>query len=378
MTIDPDKLSKLLKTIKPETIKKLANNVNNTLGNFFNKSISTKKFPKNSLPEVIGRSQVTKRPINIKNADISKWNKVSIDNIDPKYLKDSKYFKNYDLNKKGINEFLDIISNTAPSDKYIKKEFKNVSAKNIYNDKIYNSKFKYDSLRDIYKKLSLHKNKKKLSPSDFSSVVEHDTKFAISSRNGIQGCHGQDFYEGLIAMTKGSTRDNPLDITRYINDALVDNNRFSEVLAHANPDGSLNIIFRRGRRQTIEVSDLVKFQSRENPNLFLYNYNYNSSEGVKTTCPNAVLGDVFAKIDEHITKDEPIDILSPYLRNGEELSQNGFFQIKDSNKQPFYFFISDKTIFPVEPSKFIIDKFPDICKDNYGIKALLDFIPLLK
>ncbi len=316
--------------------------------------------------ELLGRIQVMKPDITNYSKDF-KWCKVN--SIDKKYISVNNFTKLH------LNDFLESfpIYDNHTSVFYKNPKFN----KSVSNQISKISATAKDSDDNLIKTIKSHLNKISLSRSQLGKVIEHDTKFAVTSKNGIQGCHVTDFYDELLLLAENSTPENPANITAYINENVADINRFREALAVKNVDGTLNLTFKRKNGQVLDICDLQKFQSKENPNLFLFSYSYKDKHGIKTTCDKDVLNKVFTKIDEHIESETPIDILSPFKRDSMDLSPNGIFKIEHKNDS-FFFFICDSTIFPVQIDNIIETHFPQYADSETAKKIIKFLIPVLK
>ena len=317
--------------------------------------------------ELLGRIQVMQSDISKYSKDF-KWSKIT--SIDKEYISANNFKKVH------LDDFLKSFPISCDDD-ISKFNQKPKFDKTLYNKILKNSKSVNDDDNNLLKLIRKHLNELSLSRSQLSQVIEHDTKFAVTSKNGIQGCHITDFYDELLLLADNSTVEKPVNITAYINENMSDLNRFREVLAGKNIDGTLNLKFTRENGQVLDIRNLQKFQSEENPNMFLFSYSYKTKHGIKTTCDKEVLNEVFTRIDEHIGSGTPIGILSPFKRDSMELSPNGIFKIEHNNDS-FFFFISDSTIFPVQIDDIIETRFPQYADSETAKKIIKFLIPVLK
>lgn len=189
---------------------------------------------------------------------------------------------------------------------------------------------------------------KSINETILDAIKEHITKSNVSSRKGIQGCHGHEFFDRIFKLTNKANPGEEADITTFIN-KYINGNRFSRVLSKKNADGSINMVFSRPRNADINIENFKMNKIADIPEFSLCTYTCKNREYTKTVCSVKTLKDILQNMRTRAANNIQMQYMSRLPEN--EANGRGLFRLATSNN-PQYFFMCDSSIYPVE-QKFV-------------------------
>ncbi len=185
---------------------------------------------------------------------------------------------------------------------------------------------------------------KSINETILDAIKEHITKFNVSSRKGIQGCHGREFFDRIFKLTNKANPGEEADITTFIN-KYITGDRFSRVLSKKNADGSINMVFSRPRNADINIENFKMNKIADMPEFSLCTYTCKNKEYTKTVCSVKTLKDILQNMRTRAANNIQMQYMSRLPEN--EANGRGLFRLATS-KNPQYFFMCDSSIYPVE------------------------------
>lgn len=185
---------------------------------------------------------------------------------------------------------------------------------------------------------------KSINETILDSIKEHITKFNVSSRKGIQGCHGREFFDRIFKLTNKINPGEEADITTFINSYNI-GDRFSRVLSKKNANGSINMVFSRPRNPDINIENFKMNKIADMPEFSLCTYTCKNREYTKTVCSVKTLKDILQNMRTRAANNIQMQYMSRLPEN--EANGRGIFRLATSNN-PQYFFMCDSSIYPVE------------------------------
>ncbi len=185
---------------------------------------------------------------------------------------------------------------------------------------------------------------KSINESILDTIKQHITRFNVSSRKGIQGCHGREFFDRIFKLTNKVNPGEEADITTFIN-KYINGDRFSRVLSKKNPDGSINMVFSRPRNPDINIENFKMDRIADIPEFSLCTYTCKNKNYTKTVCSVKTLKDILKNMRTRAAHNIQMQYMSRLPEN--EANGRGIFRLATSN-HPQYFFMCDSSIYPVE------------------------------
>ena len=183
-----------------------------------------------------------------------------------------------------------------------------------------------------------------LNDSILETIKKHITKFNVSSKKGIQGCHGRQFFDRIFKLSKNATAEKGIDITSFVN-KYASSDHFSKVLSYKNTDGSLNLVFSRPKNADIVIKNFRMNTIADFPDFSLCTYTCKDKEYQKTVCSINTLKTVLRKLREQVQVANPIKCYSKLAQNGQ--AERGIFRIATQSR-PQCFFVCNSSLYPVE------------------------------
>lgn len=183
-----------------------------------------------------------------------------------------------------------------------------------------------------------------LNDSILEGIKKHITKFNVSAKKGIQGCHGRQFFDRIFKLSEKATAEKGIDITSFVN-KYASSDRFSKVLSYKNADGSLNFVFSRPKNADIVIKNFKMNTIADFPDFSLCTYMCKDKEYQKTVCSINTLKTVLSKLREQVQEANPIKCYSKLAQDGQ--AERGIFRIATQSR-PQCFFVCDSSLYPVE------------------------------